>query len=98
MSIRSLSLHPGNARRRDFRADGSQQRAVLIDGDMLVMRNIDDLFDLPLPPDWIAANHACVCNLDRQPWAPKDWLVLHSPRPASFSRVLQPPKLTFPQG
>ena len=42
---------------------------------MLVRRNMDELFSLQLPPDWIAANHACVCNLDRQPWAPEDWFV-----------------------
>lgn len=40
---------------------------------MLILRNMDELFDLSLPPDHIAANHACVCNLDRQPWAPSDW-------------------------
>lgn len=57
---------------------------MLIDGDMLVMRSIDDHFDLPLLPDWIAANHVCVCNLDRRPWAPKDrfFLPFLSPSPS----------------
>jgi inositol 3-alpha-galactosyltransferase len=50
------------------------QRVVLIDGDMLVLQNMDDLFTLPLPgTDWIAANHACVCNWGRDAWAPSDW-------------------------
>lgn len=41
---------------------------------MLVLRNMDELFDHPLNGrDWIAANHACVCNLDRDSWAPVDW-------------------------
>jgi lipopolysaccharide biosynthesis glycosyltransferase len=53
-----------------------EQKTILIDGDMLVLQNMDELFSLDLPADWIAANHACVCNLDRAPWAPKDWLLL----------------------
>jgi hypothetical protein len=35
---------------------------------------MDELFDYELPGrDWIAANHACVCNLDEDSWAPRDW-------------------------
>ncbi|KAI5799897.1 nucleotide-diphospho-sugar transferase, partial [Geopyxis carbonaria] len=50
------------------------KKAVLLDGDMMLVRNMDDLFTIPLPgPDWIAANHACVCNLERSEWAPEDW-------------------------
>ncbi|KAI5819837.1 nucleotide-diphospho-sugar transferase [Pyronema omphalodes] len=49
------------------------QRAILIDADMLLLKNMDHLMNLPIPDDWIAANHACVCNLDRDSWAPEDW-------------------------
>jgi inositol 3-alpha-galactosyltransferase len=50
------------------------ERLVFLDADMLVRRNMDELFDLELPgKDWIAANHACVCNLDQDIWAPNDW-------------------------
>ncbi|KAE8441185.1 hypothetical protein EG329_005785 [Mollisiaceae sp. DMI_Dod_QoI] len=50
------------------------QKLVFLDADMLVMRNMDELFDYELPGrDWIAANHACVCNLDSDSWAPEDW-------------------------
>jgi inositol 3-alpha-galactosyltransferase len=50
------------------------ERLVFLDADMLVFRNMDELFELKLPgSDWIAANHACVCNLDRDEWAPDDW-------------------------
>ena len=49
------------------------EKAVLLDGDMLVRKNIDALFELDIPADWIAANHACVCNLDKAAWAPADW-------------------------
>lgn len=41
---------------------------------MLVMQNMDELFEFDLPgKDWIAANHACVCNLDHDSWAPANW-------------------------
>ncbi|KAF8473276.1 nucleotide-diphospho-sugar transferase [Kalaharituber pfeilii] len=46
---------------------------VLLDADMLLKRNIDELFDIVLPEDWIAATHACVCNSANAVWAPKDW-------------------------
>lgn len=49
------------------------QRLVLLDSDMLVLRNMDELFDMDLPVDFIAANHACVCNYAKDPWADADW-------------------------
>jgi alpha-N-acetylglucosamine transferase len=50
------------------------EKLVFLDADMLVRRNMDELFDMGLPGrDWIAANHACVCNLDHDIWAPEDW-------------------------
>ncbi|KAH7323652.1 nucleotide-diphospho-sugar transferase [Rhexocercosporidium sp. MPI-PUGE-AT-0058] len=51
------------------------ERLVFLDADMLVFRNMDELFDMALPGrDWIAANHCCVCNLDKDEWAPEDWI------------------------
>lgn len=51
------------------------ERLVFLDADMLVFRNMDELFDLPLlAKNWIAANHCCVCNLDNDEWAPDDWV------------------------
>ncbi|KAL9601194.1 MAG: hypothetical protein Q9219_002694 [cf. Caloplaca sp. 3 TL-2023] len=48
--------------------------AVFLDADITVYRNMDELFSIPLPADdWIAANHACVCNLDHDAWAPASW-------------------------
>ena len=36
---------------------------VLLDADVLVRQNMDELFKVNLPGiDWVAANHACVCN------------------------------------
>ena len=50
------------------------EKLVFLDADMLVLRNMDELFAFDLPGrDWIAANHVCVCNLDGDSWAPKDW-------------------------
>ncbi len=49
-------------------------RACFLDADMAVFRNPDEIFDMRLPDrTWIAANHACVCNLDRDEWAPSSW-------------------------
>ncbi len=49
------------------------QRVAMIDGDMMLRQNMDELFDMDLRPDEIAAIHACVCNLDHSAWAPKSW-------------------------
>lgn len=42
---------------------------------MMLRRNMDELFNIPLAPHQIAANFACVCNLDKSTWAPDDWYV-----------------------
>ncbi|BGO90951.1 hypothetical protein NBRC10512_002293 [Rhodotorula toruloides] len=50
-------------------------RVVLLDCDMTVFSNIDSLLEDPdvLPsPDWIAANHSCVCNPLNQDWYEPD--------------------------
>jgi inositol 3-alpha-galactosyltransferase len=47
-----------------------------LDADMAIFnRNMDCVFEheADLPSDWIAANHACVCNKERDPWAPDNW-------------------------
>lgn len=81
------------------------ERVVLLDGDMMIMRNMDDVFEfewvgkdnedwsgtggieekkiederIQREGDWIAANHACVCNLTKADWAPIDWFVTPPP-------------------
>ena len=41
---------------------------------LLSTENMDEVFDIALPgDDWIVANHACVCNLDHDSWAPDNW-------------------------
>ncbi|EXJ90664.1 hypothetical protein A1O1_03768 [Capronia coronata CBS 617.96] len=50
-------------------------KAVFLDADMAAFQNPDEIFDCKLPSrDWLGANHACVCNLDHDSWAPPDWI------------------------
>lgn len=51
----------------------SAQRIVLLDSDMVVRRNMDEIMDIELPSDWIAAAHACACNPRKLPHYPADW-------------------------
>ncbi|WVW83217.1 hypothetical protein I302_105235 [Kwoniella bestiolae CBS 10118] len=70
-------------------------RVCLIDGDMMLRQNMDELFNIPLKPDQVAATFACICNLDKSAWAPSEWTrencgftpshgpsAIHSPIPA----------------
>lgn len=58
------------------------ERVVQLDGDMLVLQNMDELMDLELdPPEMegnanrvFAASHACVCNPLHKAHYPKDWI------------------------
>ena len=49
--------------------------ACFLDADTAIFNESPDtIFNTALPgPDWIGANHACVCNLDDNLWAPEDW-------------------------
>lgn len=49
------------------------ERLVFLDADMLVIQNMDELFDLALNEDEIAACHACRCNPNKIPSYPKSW-------------------------
>ncbi|KAG9295015.1 hypothetical protein G9A89_017809 [Geosiphon pyriformis] len=49
------------------------QRIVLLDADMLVIQNMDELIELPLKNDWLAASSACTCNPLKVSNYPKDW-------------------------
>ena len=49
------------------------ERLVVLDADMLVVRDMDELFDLPLADDEIAACHACRCNPNRIASYPDSW-------------------------
>jgi alpha-N-acetylglucosamine transferase len=55
-----------------YRLDQFERIAVL-DGDMLVLKNMDELMDIPIPDDGLAACHACVCNPRRLSHYPSSW-------------------------
>lgn len=57
-----------------FRLDQFERIAVL-DGDMLVLKNMDELMDVPISDDGLAACHACVCNPRRLSYYPSTWYV-----------------------
>ncbi|GJN89782.1 hypothetical protein Rhopal_002771-T1 [Rhodotorula paludigena] len=50
------------------------ERLVLLDSDMLCVRNMDELLEMPMEPDWVAAAHACTCNPRKLAHYPKDWI------------------------
>ena len=68
----------------------SYETCVFIDADITIYGNMDEVFDVLLPSNnWIAANHACVCNLDHDSWAPKDWTRENCP----YTRLRHPAAL-----
>ncbi|BGP31191.1 hypothetical protein JCM10296v2_002955 [Rhodotorula toruloides] len=50
------------------------ERLVLLDSDMLCVRNMDELLEMPLDDGWIAAAHACTCNPRKLAHYPKEWI------------------------
>ncbi|KAK4569898.1 hypothetical protein LTR86_002867 [Recurvomyces mirabilis] len=72
----------------------SYDAVCYLDADMAIFRNMDEVFNdvESLPSDHIAANHACVCNLDNDPWAPEDWNVEN----CAYSPLSHPGALTKP--
>ena len=70
------------------------RKCVFLDADMAVFQSPDELFDVVLPDDdCIAASHACLCNLDNDPWAGSSWNKFncaHSPLSSKDSCPIQP--------
>ncbi|KAG9113668.1 hypothetical protein FRC07_007764 [Ceratobasidium sp. 392] len=46
----------------------------LLEYEVGVKKNMDELLDLPLEADWIAASHPCACNPLRVSHYPPDWI------------------------
>ncbi|KAI4865743.1 nucleotide-diphospho-sugar transferase [Hypoxylon rubiginosum] len=65
-----------------------------LDADMAVYRNMDGIFEKlgQLPNGWLGANHSCVCNRDRDPWAPEDW----RPENCAYTPLSHPLALSEP--
>ena len=72
-------------------------RVVFLDADMLVLRNMDELFTLDLGDHPLAACHACRCNPNKiasypASWQPENchytWQDRGEPAPASLDRYL----------
>lgn len=49
------------------------ERLILIDADTIFLRGMDELFEMELGSDWIAAAPACTCNPFKFAHYPKDW-------------------------
>lgn len=68
---------------------------VFLDADVMITHDaIDSIFDITLPGrDWLGSTHACVCNIDHDPWADPSWNVSSCPltpqrHPEALSRGL----------
>lgn len=48
-------------------------RACFLDTDVATFQNPDSVFEIDMPRDWIAANHACICTPDGASWQPAAW-------------------------
>ncbi len=53
------------------------ERLVVLDADMLVVADMDELFDVELAPGEIAACHACRCNPNKIATYPASWTPEH---------------------
>lgn len=67
-------------------------RVVLVDTDMLVRECMDELMDMHLPTDTIAAGFACTCNPKRIPTYPRDWI----PENCAYTKQRHPENLFRP--
>ncbi|KAL4247900.1 Nucleotide-diphospho-sugar transferase, partial [Pleurotus pulmonarius] len=69
------------------------ERAVFLDSDMIVMRNMDELMQLELPKDWIAAAHTCACNPYKSYFYPEDCTPATCGHTAVESPTTPPPEI-----
>ncbi|KAL4922152.1 nucleotide-diphospho-sugar transferase [Aspergillus aurantiobrunneus] len=91
-----------------FSLEGVFDRVVLLDGDMLVRKNMDELMEVPLDGDdshdqedglaagrrVFAASHACACNPMKKPHYPAHWI----PQNCAFTTQHKTPTLAQSTG
>lgn len=72
------------------------ERVVLLDGDILVRRNMDSLMELPLDDETdaegsrvFAATHVCACNPMKKAHYPANWYVTPQPTPTPKPNTLR---------
>lgn len=73
------------------------ERVVQLDADMVVLKNMDELMDIPLDAKEnriFASSHACVCNPMNLPHYPKDWI----PSNCAFTRQHSDPEAAQLEG
>ncbi|KAI0479344.1 nucleotide-diphospho-sugar transferase [Xylariaceae sp. FL0804] len=74
--VDALSGRGCGGKGEDGEEGGAYDALCYLDADVAVFQNPDRLFEealRTLPAGWIGASHACVCNRDRDPWAPAAW-------------------------
>ncbi|KAG6841258.1 hypothetical protein C0991_000398 [Blastosporella zonata] len=69
-------------------------RVVLLDCDMIVLKNMDELMHLELADDEIAAVHVCACNPRRLKHYPADWNPANCAHTAVTAPTALPPSAT----
>ena len=52
------------------------ERIAVLDGDMLVLQNMDELMEIHIPDHSLAACHACICNPRKLSNYPPYWYFL----------------------
>ncbi|KAF5312565.1 hypothetical protein D9619_003165 [Psilocybe cf. subviscida] len=70
------------------------KRVVLLDSDMIILKNMDDLMNIDLLPDHIAAAHVCCCNPRGYAHYPADWIPPHCAYTAVANPTSPPPAST----
>ncbi|KAL0072090.1 hypothetical protein AAF712_001013 [Marasmius tenuissimus] len=90
LSESDARFHDTWTKLRVFQVDDFE-RVVLLDADMIVMKNMDELMELPLESDQIAAAHVCACNPRKFAHYPADWIPENCAHTAVASPLAPPP-------
>ncbi|KAF8642318.1 hypothetical protein AX16_009588 [Volvariella volvacea WC 439] len=70
------------------------ERIVLLDCDMIILKNMDELLEMDLPKDEVAAAHVCACNPRKLAHYPADWIPKNCAHTAVTNPLALPPRAT----